>query len=321
MLFMKRVCFYEYGGPEVLRIENIEKPEIKKEGIKIDVKAIGVNPVDTYFREGTYKPPMLPWTPGSDFSGVVVEIGSSDSDLEIGDRVFGTGLGRDIDGTYAETIVAPRKNMALLPDEIEFEEGAAIALVGVTAWRALIDHGRIESGEKCLIHGGNGGVGHVAVQIAKDRGAEIITTARPEYHKSLKELGADYVFDYKEEKLADLIEQEGTQDVIIDHMCDEYMGMNIQVAGGGARIVGIGQENSDVTIPSFSIARSKEITLHMISMFNTPEICSVLEQLAMMMSNGSLKVVVGDRYSLDEVKSAQTAIYSESRFGKIIIIP
>lgn len=318
---MRKVCFYEYGGVEVLQLEEIKSRKLDGGEIRIKTEAIGVNPVDTYFRKGAYKVPRLPWTPGSDFAGVVEEVGSKKSDLKVGDRVYGTGLGRDMDGTYSESIVVPQDNLAILPDQIEFEDGAAIALVGVTAWRALVDHANLISGEKCLIHGGNGGVGHVAVQIAEEIGAEVTTTARSEYHTELKRIGAKHVFGYNEDNLAELIDDTGQKDVILDHRCDEYMGLNIQVASKNARIVGIGQEKDQVTIPKFSIARSKELEIYMMSMFNTPKISSILDHISRMMLEGSLEVLVAKRYPLERAGEAQKMIYSQSNMGKIVIIP
>jgi len=318
---MRKICFHDYGGVEVLQLEEIKSRKLERGEIRIETGAIGVNPVDTYFREGTYKVPRLPWTPGSDFAGVVEEVGSKKSDLKVGDRVYGTGLGKDIDGTYSESIISPRDNLAILPDPIEFEEGAAIALVGVTAWRALVDHANIIAGEKCLIHGGSGGVGHIAVQLANKIGAEVTTTARSEYHTKLKQLGAKHVFDYNENDLAELIENTGQKDVILDHRCDEYMGLNVQAASKNARIVGIGQEGDKVAIPNFSIARSKELEIYMMSMFNTPKISSILDQISRMMLEESLEVLVAKRYSLEKAGEAQKMIYSQSSMGKIVIIP
>ena len=321
IVIMRKVCFHKYGGVEVLQLEEIKSRKLEGGEIRIKTKAIGVNPVDTYFRGGAYKVPQLPWTPGSDFAGVVEEIGSKKSDLKVGDRVYGTGLGRDIDGTYSESIIAPQNNLAVLPDQIEFEEGAAIALVGVTAWRALVDHANLISGEKCLIHGGSGGVGHVAVQIAEGIGAEVTTTARSEYHEKLKQLGAKHVFDYNVNNLTELIGNTGQMDVILDHRCDEYMELNIQVASKNARIVGIGQEDTQVIIPNFAIARAKELELYMMSMFNTPNISTILDHISKMMVEGSLEVSLAKKYPLEAAGEAQERIYSQSNMGKIVIIP
>ena len=115
MPIMQKVCFYEYGGEEVLQVEEIKNKKLNRGDIRIKVEAIGVNPVDTYFREGTYKVPRFPWTPGSDFAGVIEEIESEHSDLKVGDRVFGTGLGRDIEGTYSDSIVAVSYTHLTLP--------------------------------------------------------------------------------------------------------------------------------------------------------------------------------------------------------------
>ena len=144
---------------------------------------------------------------------------------------------------------------------------------------------------------------------------------RQEQHTELKKLGAKYIFDYNEKNLLGLISNTGGKDVILDHLCDEYVGLDIQVANPNARIIGIGQRKDQVRIPKFAVARSKELELYMMSMFNTPKISDILEQISKMMSEDSLKVLVESEYPLEKANEAQERVYDREGIGKVVIIP
>ena len=318
---MRAVRYHDHGGPEVLQLDDVAMPDPGPDEVLVSVHAAGVNPVDTYFRAGAYSPGSLPWIPGSDLAGVVETTGEGVSRLHPGDRVFGTGLGRDRPGTYAEACVAPESLLAPLPDGVDFTEGAALALVGVTAWRALIDHAGLEPAERCLVHGGAGGVGHVAVQLAAAVGAETTATAAPAYHNRLAGLGADRVLDYDREDLAEAVAKAGGPDVILDHRCDDYLGLDAEVAAHAARIVGIGQTDPAVTLPAFAAARAKELQLYLMSMFNTPDIGAVLRRLGRLADAGVLTAAVERVFDLDDAAEAQRAVLEESFLGKLVLEP
>jgi NADPH2:quinone reductase len=317
---MRAVRYHEYGGPEVLGVDDIERPEPGGHELLVQVEAAGVNPVDTYFREGSYEPYELPMTPGSDFAGTVEATGEGTPGFEVGDRVFGTGLGRDHQGTYAEYALALTDRVAHLPDEIPFDVGGGAGVAAVTAWRALIDHASLESAETCLIHGGSGGVGHAAVQLAAATGAEVVTTASPAHHDELEALGADAVFDYGRADLSETV-AEYEPAVILDHRLDEYLDFDAAVAGQGARIVGIGNTVPQAGWENVPAARAKELRLQLMSMFNTPDLSAPLERLARLMENGDLTIEIAERYSLDEASGSQQAVMEESFLGKLVIEP
>jgi NADPH:quinone reductase-like Zn-dependent oxidoreductase len=174
---MRAVRFHEHGDPDVLGVDDVETPEPGPDEVLVEVEAVGVNPVDTYYREGAYAVPELPFVPGSDLAGIVAAVGDEVERFERGDRVFGTGLGNGRSGTYADAVVAPASFLGPLPDDVTFAQGAALALVGVTTWQAFVHHAGIEPAERVLIHGASGGVGHVAVQLADTMGAVVIGTA------------------------------------------------------------------------------------------------------------------------------------------------
>ncbi|GAA0230735.1 NADP-dependent oxidoreductase [Halobacterium noricense] len=300
-------------------MNDIDRPEPDDDELLVDVRAAAINPVDTYFREGSYPPGDLPWIPGSDFAGVVEAVGTKVEEFSAGDRVFGTGLGNDRPGTCAEFLTTPLDTVAPLPDGVGFDECAAVALVGVTAWRALIDHAGLEPGETCLVHGGSGGVGHIAVQLAGATGARVTTTASEEYHDRLEALGARTVLDYSRDDLADAVREVGEPDVILDHRLDDYLQFDADVANVGARVVGIGNESNSAGFENVSGARSKELSITLMSMFNTPDISAVLERLGRLVADGEIVPEIASVYSLDEVDSAQEDVVGDSFLGKLVV--
>jgi NADPH2:quinone reductase len=318
---MRAVRYHEYGAPSVLEVETVDRPEPRGQELLVEVAAAGVNPVDTYFRTGEYTPAGLPMIPGADLAGTVTAVGPAVTAFEPGDRVFGTGLGRDRQGTYAEYAVGPESHFGSLPEGTSAADGAAIALVGVTAWRALIDHAGLELGETCLVHGGSGGVGHAAVQIAAAAGAEVVTTARPEYHDRLRELGADSVLDYRREDLAEAVLEGDRPDVILDHRLDDYLQFDASVAHVGTRVVGIGNTEPAAGFEDVAAARGKDLHLVLMSMFNAPNFGAILEDLGTLLEDGRLTPVVANRYGLEEAQAAQTAVLDDSFLGKLIIEP
>ncbi|GAA0299750.1 NADPH:quinone reductase [Halarchaeum salinum] len=319
---MRAVRYHETGGPEVLQVEDdVPTPEPGHGEVRIDVAAAAVNPVDTYYREGDYELPGLPAIPGDDVAGVVDAVGPGVTAWEAGDRVFGTGIGASGQGSYAEYTAADAGTLAALPAGVSFAEGAAIAVVGVTAWRALVDHAGVEPAETCLIHGGSGGVGHVAVQIADAAGATVTTTASEAYHDRLRTLGADTVLDYRRDDLADAIVEAGAPDVIVDHRLNDYFGLDADVAAHGARLVALGNTEPAATLPDVPGARAKELTVSLMSMYNTPDIGRVLGRLAGLLADGRLAPEVARTYALNEAAEAQRAVVEDSVFGKLVIEP
>jgi NADPH2:quinone reductase len=325
---MRAVRFHDHGGPEVLTDEEIDRPSPQSQEVLVEIHAAGVNPVDTYFREGAYEPFTLPLVPGADFAGEVLETGSAVEGFAPGDRVYGTGIGRDHHGGYAECAAVPADRLVALPDGVDMTVAGAAGVAGVTAWRALVDHASLEPGESCLIHGGSGGVGHVAVQLAAATGAQVLTTASPDYHDRLAELGADAVFDYSRTDLADAVREVaggvgGTDgvDVILDHRLDEYLQFDADVAATGARVVGIGEQSPQVGFENDGVARSKDVSYQFMVMFNTPDFRVPLARLAHLMSVGDLTIDIAREYELDEAGEAQRAVLEESVLGKLVLVP
>lgn len=318
---MRAVRFHEHGGPDVLQVDDdVSTPRPGPGEVLVEVEAAAVNPVDTYFREGEYPVPELPFVPGSDLAGVVAAVGEDVEEFEEGDYVFGTGLGNGRQGTYTTAALAPADYLAHIPKGVSFADAAALALVGVTAWQALVHHAGVEPAERVLIHGGSGGVGHVAVQLAETMGGEVITTAREEYHDRLGQLGADAVFDYREE-LAEDIESIGAPDVILDTRVNEYFGLDTIVSAQDARIVGIGNTENQATISPVNAAKGKELRYQFMSMFNCADYGDRLEKLGRLLAEGEVSPEVARTYDLEGAADAQEAVMEESFLGKVVIEP
>jgi len=326
---MRAVRFHDHGGTDVLQVDEIDRPEAEGHEVLVEVHSAGVNPVDTYFREGSYEPFTLPMIPGIDVAGEVAAVGEGVDGFAEGDPVYGTGIGTDHYGGYAEYAAVPTDRLVELPAGVDPVAAGGAGVVAVTAWRALIDHADLQVGDRCLIHGGSGGVGHAAVQLAAAAGAQVITTASPDYHDRLQELGADVVIDYHREDLADAVvaaaEEVAGQadgvDVILDHRLHEYLQFDADVAATGCRVVGIGEKEQTVGFSRSSAARGTDLNLTLMSMFNTPDFRPRLSKLASLMASGELAIQVDETYGLDEAGEAQRAVLEDSVLGKLVVTP
>ena len=323
---MRAVRYHEAGEPGVLGLEDIERPEPGRGEVLVEVEAASVNPVDAKFR--AWGVPSMPKTTGSDLAGTVAAAGGG-VDYAVGDRVFATGLHTDrfAGGSFADYALVPTDLLASLPDGVSFAEGAAVALVGVTAWRAFVDHAGLEPGATAFVHGGNGGVGHVAVGLADALGATPVATARPEHHDAVRGFGAAAVLDYGRDDLAAAARDAmgGGADAVLDHMPDRYLGTDVELATQEADVAVIAGGES--TLPDVTAARSKELAVHMMSMSNLatqpelPDIAPVLTRLGRLVADGRLEVAIDRTHSLAEAVEAHRAVMEESLVGKIVVEP
>src|SRR5215471_16360480 len=202
---MKAVVIHEYGGPEVLKYEDIPRPEPKDDQLLIRVIAAGVNPVDGMIRSGMFANDgnrAFPIILGGDVAGVVEKVGNKITKFKAGDPVFAY-VSLDNSGGYAQYALVSEREAAPKPKSLTYVEAAAVPIVAMTAWQALIDTAKLVAGQTVLIHGGSGGVGSLAIQIAKARGAKVIATASTANQQFLKQLGADVAIDYTKQKFED----------------------------------------------------------------------------------------------------------------------
>ena len=213
---MKAVVLHEYGAPEVLAVEEVAKPEPIPTEVQVRVHVAGVNPVDFKTRAGQGVSGVLGEPPvrlGWDVSGVVSEVPSGVTRFKVGEEVFGMPWFPRQAGAYAEYVTAPARHFAAKPHALSLEEAGALPLAGLTAWQIVVDTIQLEAGADVLVHGAGGGVGHLAVQIARARGANVIGTARAEQADWLRELGVERTIDYESERFEDLV---GDLDAVID---------------------------------------------------------------------------------------------------------
>lgn len=321
---MRAIQVADHGGTETLQLEEVDRPEPEANEVLLEVASAGINPVDTYFRDGSYEPVELPFTPGVDYAGTVVETGAAVDAFTVGDRVYGTGIGNgSYQGSYAEYATAPTDRIVELPDGVDLTQAGGAGVVACTAWRALIDHANLDPAEECLVHGGSGGVGHVAVQIANAVHANCLTTADPTYHEQIDSLGADTILDYSRDDLADAVidASGGGVDVILDHRLDDYLQFDADVAAPEATVVGIGENDPAPNFTNIAGGRAKDVNYQLMSMFNTPDLRVPLRGVAHLMDAGALEVEVSRSYDLSEAPEAQRAVMEDSFFGKIVIEP
>ena len=320
---MKAIRVHEFGGPEVLRLDDV--PDLKPgEGqVVVRIRAVGVNPADTYMRTGTYtRKPALPYTPGTDAAGTVESLGSSVTHFKPGDRAY---LAGSLTGTYAEQALCEQNTVFPLPASVSFAQGAAMHVPYGTAYRALFQRAQARGGEIVLIHGASGGVGIAAVQLARAAGLRVIGTAGSGRGKQLVSAeGAHHVLDHKssghfEEALA-LTEGHGF-DVIIEMLSNVNLGRDLTILAPRGRVVVVGSRGT-VEIDARNTMIRDAAILGM-SLWNaTPaDVASIHSALVAGLENKTLRPVIGQEIPLAEAPRAHKAVMEPGAYGKIVLIP
>lgn len=318
---MKAIVVHEYGEPEVMKVEDVPKPEPKGAQVLVKVQAAGVNPVDTYLRTGIHAhAPKLPYTPGKDAAGVVEAVGDGVARFKTGDRVY---TADSLTGTYAEYSLCNENQLGRLPDNVGFDDGAGVWTPYATSYRALFQKARVKRDEKVLVHGASGGVGTAAVQWAKHAGAIVVGTASSGDGKQLvRENGADAVFDHTDEDHFEEVRKfangEGI-DVIVEMLANANLERDFECLAMFGRIVVVGNRGSIQFTPR--LAMTKDATIYGMSLFNSSpsdrnEIhAAVFEGL----SNGSLKPHISRAFSLEQAPTAHHEIIESKALGKIVL--
>ena len=308
---MKAVVIEEYGGLDTLTEKIVEKPPLMDNQVLVEVKAASVNPIDWKLREGHLEnqysfefPIILGW----DVAGVVKEVGDHVIDFSVGDRVFARpDLTRY--GAYAEYTVVDEFLLAKIPDNLSYTEAASVPLAGLTAYQCLFDALEIMEGQKILIHGGAGGVGSYAIQLAKLKGAYVATTASKKNHGYLKNLGADLCIDYHTENIEEMLSD---YDAVLDTVGESVQTASMKILRRGGRLVSI------VDPPNEKLANRYGIEEHYLWLDPNGE---QLKELARLLSEERLKPIVGETFPLNEkgVKNAHELSESSHARGKIIL--
>lgn len=320
---MKAIRIQEFGGPEVMRLEDVADPQAGAGQVVVKVVAAGVNPVDAYIRAGAHaQRPALPYTPGMDAAGTVAAIGEGVEQIQLGDRVYTAGT---LSGAYAELTLCDQSHVHTLPPEVSFSQGAAVNVPYATAYRALFQRARAIPGESVLIHGASGGVGIAAVQLARASGLTVIGTGGSEKGRQLvKEQGAHYVLDHR---AADYLGQVLTLtnnlgvNVVLEMLANVNLGNDLNVLAQGGRVVVIGNRGTVEIDPRAAMKRDAAI-LGM-SLFNASavEMSSIHAALVAGLEKGVLRPVVGQEMALRDAPAAHRAVMEAGAYGKIVLLP
>jgi NADPH2:quinone reductase len=312
---MKAMIITGFGGPEVFKAQELPEPHPQVNEVLVRVYATSVNPVDYKIRRaGSWAGVKPPAIIGYDVSGVVEAIGPGVHDFEVGDEVYYTPEIFTGQGSYAEYHVANEAVVAHKPSNLSYAEAASIPLAGGTAWDALITRAKLRAGETVLIHGGGGGVGSLAVQIAKAAGAYVFTTCGDYDFDLVKELGADRAIDYRAEDFAEVVRWETDNagvDVVLDTVGGETLSKSIAVTRPFGRMVSIVN-----TRGSLDAANRKNITLHFLFL---PRARYKLDALRTLIERRQLKPVIDSVMSLSEVAKAHQKLEKGRVKGKIVL--
>jgi NADPH:quinone reductase-like Zn-dependent oxidoreductase len=331
---MKAVLCEQYGGPEVLQItDDVPTPRVGPNGVLVQVCATSVNPVDWKLRRGlldAVRPVIFPVIWGCDLSGVVAEVGAAVTLFKPGDQVYGFKDGyvaKTYRGTYAEFVVVPEKSLAKKPGSLSHEEAAAVPATALTAWQALLNQGKLKAGQRVLIHAGAGGVGVMAIQIAKAFGAFVAATASARNQDLLRQLGADQAIDYARERIADL---QPSFDLVLDGVGQSVWGASFGVLKFGGRLVTL-----TIPIPEESAGKLQFFATAIagvaggmtrgllggkrLSLTQVKPRGGDLEKIGVLIEAGKIKPVTEKIFPLEEIAEAHRLSESGHVRGKLVV--
>ena len=320
---IRAVRYHAYGDESVLQVDQVDRPTPTAGEVLLTVHAASINPIDTYVQAGAAGTGDLPRTIGSDVAGVVTETGSDVTDFEPGDRVYGTCRGVLDEGTIAEAITVPASVLAGLPEEVSFAAGAAAAMTFATAWRALVTRGGLGLGDRCLVSGAAGGVGHAGVQVASAAGATVVGLARPPSQKFVTDLGAEGVVDYRTTDLAGEITAAagGSIDVALESHAGTNLAAVLEALARGGSIVVIGEDepiplDSDLSMD----AKQADADLRFMSLVASSEDQRpLLEAIAPRLADGRFEPRIDSRFDLAETASAYRRLAETGVEGSIVV--
>jgi NADPH:quinone reductase-like Zn-dependent oxidoreductase len=304
---MKAVVAQEYGAPEVLKFENVPRPKPKEDEALVRVIASSVNPADPLTLSGKYAREFgthLPLVPGYDIAGVVEKTGANVTKLKVGDAVYGYPT---FGGGWADYVTVTQWEVAAKPKSLNFVEAAAVPMGALTAWQALVDVAKLQPGQTVLIHGGSGGVGSFAIQIAKARGARVIATASTANQDLLKQLGADVAVDYTKTKFEDVAKD---VDAVLDPVGRETLARSYGVVKKGGVVMSL------VALPNRDELKKRGIHGAAISVHPDAE---DLAEIAQLIDAGKIKPIVTQVVPLSEAIAAQQQAATHHTRGKVVL--
>jgi NADPH2:quinone reductase len=320
---MKAIRVAQYGGPEVLKLDEVPAPQPGQGQVVVRNHAVGVNPVDTYLRSNTdNRGPKLPYTPGSDAAGVIAAVGPGVTSVKVGDRVY---VGGTLSGAYAEMSLCTEAQVHPLPANVSFAQGAAMNVPYATAYHALIHRAHGHEGETVFVHGASGGVGIAAVQIARARGMTVIGTAgTPRGRQLVLEQGAHHALDHRSPGyLKDLTDLTGGRgpDVILEMLANVNLRADLDVIAMRGRIVIIGNRGTIEINPRATMNKDAAILGMALFHASPVQLAGIHAALVEGLRNGTLKPVIGQELPLGEASRAHQAVIEDSHYGKIILVP
>ncbi len=324
---MRTILVREFGGPDVLRLEDVTAPTHGASDVLVRVRAAGVNPVDVYVRTGTYaRKPDLPYTPGTDGAGEIEAVGADVKGFKVGDRVYIAGDNASASfnpGTYAEQTVCRPTQLHPLPERVTFGQGAAIGVPYGTAYRALFIRAAAKAGETVLVHGATGGVGIAAVELARAHGMTVIGTGGTDRGlNAVRERGAHVAISHKDANYMDAVLQatggRGV-DVVLEMAAHINLDKDLSVLARNGRIVVIGNRGRVEIDPRGAMA--KDAAILGMTLFNSPaaEIAAMHAAIVAGLTNGSLSPIVGREFPLADAALAHQAVMEPGALGKIVL--
>ncbi len=320
---MKAIRVEQFGKPDVMKLADVPPPQPGPGEILVRIHAVGINPVETYIREGTYaRKPALPFTPGNDGAGVVESVGENVTNFRTGDWVYTAG---SISGTYAEFALCTATQVHPLPAKASFAQGAAMGTPYATAYRALIQRGGAKKGEIVLVHGASGGVGIAAVQLAHAHGLRIFGTAGTDRGRDLvREQGAQEVFDHRASDYLEQIKQatDGRGvDLILEMLANVNLGKDLTLLAPRGRVVIIGSRGPVEINPRDTMSRDADIRGVALPNTSPAEMTSLHAALVAGLADGSLRPFIGRELPLADAPEAHRAVMEPGAFGKIVLLP
>ena len=332
---MKAIAMTAPGNPDVLQLREFPEPQITSPTeILVRLQAAGVNPIDTKLRQrGTFYPEQMPAILGCDGAGIVEAIGAEVGQFQPGDEVYfcAGGLGKSGSGNYAEFTVIEQHLATFKPKSLSFAEAAAAPLVLITAWESLYDRGRLKAGQKVLIHAGAGGVGHVAIQLAKLRGADVCTTVgSPDKARLARQLGADYTILYRQTDWVQAV-LDWTDGQGVDLAFDTVGGQTFFDSCRAVRVYGdlVTILEPDISLGNLKVGRNRNLRVSLELMLSPALMglveaqrhqTDILQQCAAWIDQGKLEIHLNETFPLKDAAVAHRAIETGSTTGKIALV-
>jgi NADPH2:quinone reductase len=323
---MKAIRIHEYGGPAVLKLEEVADPKAKPGDVIVRMRAAGVNPVDAYIATGTYaRKPALPYTPGQDGAGEIRSVGADVKGFRSGDRVYVCGIGNTVAGvgTYAELALCVPSQVHHLPSRVSFGQGAALGVPYRTAYSALFQRAHARPGETVLVHGATGGVGIACVELAHARGLTVIGSGGTDAGlKAVREHGADTVVNHKAPGYTDEIMKAtgGTGvNLIIEMAAHVNLDRDLGLLAKHGRVVVVGNRGKTEIDAGQAIGRDAAILGMTLFNVTEPEFVEIYAGLIAGLANGTLNPVVGKEIPLADASRAHEAVMEPGALGKIVL--